>query len=113
MKIANALERELTLEAVIRIEAEEKTPRIAAIRRDETEILMDSVNRLVQMSVGDENNARSSEGRRDNSHLWGTRPDGNRHSDQGSRDWARTPIPGPNKREKNDNDKLPLCGQKD
>ena len=47
--IANALERELHLEAIIRIEEEYQTPRIAAIRRDETEILKYSVNRLVQM----------------------------------------------------------------
>ena len=69
MNIANTLERELHLEAVIRIEEEEPTPRIAAIRRDETEILIDSVKKLVQqMSVGNENNARSSDGQKDNSH---------------------------------------------
>ena len=69
MKIANALERALHLEVLIRIEEEEQTPRIAAIRRDETETITDLVNRLVQqISVGKENNTRSSDSRRDNSH---------------------------------------------
>ena len=63
--IANASERELHLEAVIRTEEEEPTPRIAAIRRDETENLIESVKKLVQqMSVGNENNARSSDGQK-------------------------------------------------
>ena len=62
MNNANALERALPLEALIRIEEEEQTPRIAAVRRDETELLIDSVNKLVQqMSVGNEGNARSSD----------------------------------------------------
>ena len=65
MNIANALERALHLEAVIRIEEEKQTPRIADIRRDETVILEDSANRLVQQtSIGNEKNARSSDGRR-------------------------------------------------
>ena len=70
MNIANALEWAHHLEAVIRIKEEEQTPPIAAIRRDETEILIDSLNRLdKQMSVGNENYARSSDGRRDNYHC--------------------------------------------
>ena len=52
MNNASGLERALHQEAVIRIEEEEQKPRVASIRRDETEILIDSVNRLVQqMSV--------------------------------------------------------------
>ena len=62
MDIANALEWALHLGAIGRIE-EEQTPRIAAIRRDDTEMLLDSVNRLVQqMSNRTEKNARSSGG---------------------------------------------------
>ena len=94
MNIANALEWGLHLEAVTKTEEEEQTPRIAAILRDETETLLDSVNSLVQqMLVGNGKNARSSDGRRDNSHWGGTRRDGNRHGEQGSRDRARTPTP--------------------
>ena len=56
MNKANALECALHLEAVIGIEEKEKTPRITAIRRDQTEMLTDSMNRLVQkMSVGNKN----------------------------------------------------------
>ena len=56
MNIKKALERALHLETVKRTEEEEQTQRIAAIRRDETEILIDSMNRLdQQMSVGNEN----------------------------------------------------------
>ena len=59
MNIANALERALHLEALIRIEEEKQTPRIADIRRDETVIQEDSANRLVQQtSIGNEKNAR-------------------------------------------------------
>ena len=47
MNIENALERTRHLQAVISIQEGEKTPRIAATRRDDTEILIDSVNRLV------------------------------------------------------------------
>ena len=62
MDIANALEWALHLRAIVRIE-EEQTPRIAAIRRDDTEMLLDSVNRLVQqMSNRNEKNVRSSGG---------------------------------------------------
>ena len=60
MNIANAVERAFHLEAVIRIHEEEQMPRIAARRRDETEILIDSLNRLVQqMSIRNENNVRT------------------------------------------------------
>ena len=53
MNNANGLERAFHHEAIIRIEEEEQTPRVAAIRRDETQILIDMVNRQVQqMSVG-------------------------------------------------------------
>ena len=63
MNTVKFLKRALHLEAVIKIEEEEQTPRIAAIRRDETEILIDSVNRLVQqISVGKNYNARSTDG---------------------------------------------------
>ena len=79
MNIENALERALHRESVMRIEEEEQTPRIAAIRRDETEILINSVKRLVQqMSFGNENHAGSSDGRGNNSHCGRTRRDGNR-----------------------------------
>ena len=42
------------------------------------------------MSVGNENNARSSDGRRDNSHWGGTRCDEKRYWEQNSRDRERT-----------------------
>ena len=65
----NVLEWALHVNAVIRIEEEKQTPPIAAMRREQTEILIDLVNRLVQqMSVGHEKNAQSCVGRRDNSH---------------------------------------------
>ena len=114
MNIANAIERALHLEAVVRIEKGRST-RIAAIWRDETEILVDSVNRLVQQkSVGKENSGRSS-----NSHWGGTRRNGNQYREQGSKDRARILTPGPNTRESKDNprrennyEKCRLCGQK-
>ena len=120
MNIANALERALHLEAVIRIEEEKQTPRIADIRRDETVILEDSANRLVQQtSIGNEKNARSSDGRRYNGHWGGTRINGNWYREQGSRDRARTPKSGTklrkridNRRWENDSDKRRLCWQK-
>ena len=91
MNIANALERALHLEAVIRIEEEKQTPRIADIRGDETVILENSANRLVQQtSIGNEKNARSKDGRRYNAHCGETRIDGNWYSEQSSRDRART-----------------------
>ena len=72
-----------------------------------------------QISVGNENNARSSDGRRDNGHWGGTRREGNRYREQGSRDRASTPTPGLNTRERNDiprrennYDKCRLCRQK-
>ena len=90
MNIKKALERTLHLETVKRTEEEEQTQRRAAIRRDETEILIDSVNRLdQQMSVGKENYDRSSDGRRDNSHWGGTRRDGNQNREQISTMWAK------------------------
>ena len=56
MNKANALECALHLGAVIGIEEKEQTPRITAIRRDQTEMLTDSMNRPVQkMSVGNKN----------------------------------------------------------
>ena len=66
MKKTNALKQVLQLEALItNKEEEEKDPRLAAIRRDETEVRIDSVSRLVkQMSFGNGNNARSSDGQR-------------------------------------------------
>ena len=65
MNIANALGQALQLEALIMNREEEKVQRVAAIRRDETEVLIGTVSRLVkQMSVGNENNARSSDGQR-------------------------------------------------
>ena len=119
-KIANALDRALHLKAVIRIEEDEQTPRIAALRRDEKKTIIDSASRLFyQMSVANEKIRRSSDGRRDNSHWGGTRRHGNRYREQGLRDRAITPTTGPNTRERNDNprrensfDKCPLCGQK-
>ena len=63
MNIAKSLERALHLEALVRIEEEEQTPRIAAIRRDETEMLMNAVNRLDHyVSVSTKNKVRSSDG---------------------------------------------------
>ena len=104
MNIANALERALYIEAVIRVEEEEQTPQIAATRRYETEVLKDSVNRLVQhMFVGNENIVRSSDGRRNNSHWGVTRRDGNRYREKSSRDGVRTITPALNIREGNDN----------
>ena len=65
MNIANALEQALQLEALITNREEKKEPRLAAIGRDELEVRIESVSRLVkQMSVGNENNARSSDGQR-------------------------------------------------
>ena len=53
MNIANAFKRALHLKTIVLIEEEGQTSRIAAVRRDEIEILIDSVNRPVQqMSVG-------------------------------------------------------------
>ena len=71
MNIADPLEKVFHLEAVIRIEEEEQTLRIVAIRRYETEILIYLMNRLFQhmsvMSVGSENNTPSSDGQRNGS----------------------------------------------
>ena len=55
------------------------------------------------MSVDNENNARSSDGRRNNSHWGGTRRGVNRYREQGPRDRARNPTPEPNTRKRSDN----------
>ena len=120
MNIARSLERALHLEALVRIEEEEQTPRIAAIRRDKTEMLINAVNRLDHyVSVSIKNKVRSSDGWKDNSHRGGTRRDMNRYREQVSRDRARTTTPAPNTRERNDDprrcnnyDKYRLCGKK-
>ena len=98
---------------------EEQTPRRAAIRRDKTEILTDSVNRPVhRMSVSSGNISWSSDGRGDNSHWGGTPREGNRYREQGSRS-SKFPALGQNSREKidkprreNSDDKSRLCGQR-
>ena len=94
MNIADALERVFHLEFVIRIEAEEQTPRRAAIWRRKTDILGDSVNRCVKIKPGAV--TVKGDGRE-------TRHQGNRCWGKNSRDRARTPTPGPNTRKKNDN----------
>ena len=54
MKIETVLERALHLEAVTRIEEEERTPKVAVIRRDETKGLVEAIDKLVnQLSVDD------------------------------------------------------------
>ena len=91
MNIADALERVFHLEFVIRIEAEEQTPRRAAIWRCKKDILGDSVKRCVKIILGAV--MVKEDGRK-------TRQEGNRYWGKDSRDRARTPTPGPNTRKK-------------
>ena len=128
MKFETVLERALHLEAVTRIEEEEQTPKVAVIRRDETEDLVEAVTRLVnQLSVDDkqqENRCNQSRARRSSRGRWGDdRHDRGQHQDRGLDDRWRLPTPGPCHRDRsfgrdepsrrNDRQgfKCRLCGQ--
>ena len=66
MKIETVQEQAVHLEAVIRIEEEEQTPKVAVIRRNETKDLVEAFTKLVnQLSV----DHRQRENRRNQSRM--------------------------------------------
>ena len=105
MKIETVLERALHLEAEIRIEEEEQTPKISVIRRDETKDLVEAVTKLVnQLTVDDkkrENRQNLSRERSGSRGRWGDdRRDRGKKQDRGFNDQRRFPTPGPSHRDR-------------
>ena len=105
MKIEIVLERALHLEAVTRIEEEEQTPKVAVIRRDETNKLVEAVNRLAnQLSVDGkerENRRNHSMERSSSRGSWGDdRRDRGQQQDRGLNDRRRLPTPGRSHRDR-------------
>ena len=99
MKIETVLVSALHQKAVTRIEEEEQTPKVVAIRRDETKDSMEAVTKLVnKLSVDDkqrENRRNQSKERSGSRGRWGDdRRDRGLQQDRGFNDRRQFPTPG-------------------